>query len=78
MGKINIENFQVSDIHWLYRTSQYAICNVDVTERKEIITHHSIAQYGGRLQSKYCITENHLPEMKGMQEKESIMGVRDS
>ena len=35
------------------------------------------SQYGGRLQSSDCIIKKQFSEMKGMQEKESIMGVRD-
>ena len=38
MGKIKIENFEVFDIHWLCRTSRYAIVKVDVTERHGIFT----------------------------------------
>ena len=36
-GKINIENFYVFDIHWLYITSsRYAIVKVGVTERYDV------------------------------------------
>ena len=36
-----------------------------------------LSQYGGRLQRSVRIIKTPLSEMKGMQEKGSIMGVRD-
>ena len=41
MVKIKIENFQVFDIQWLYRTSRYAIVKVDITERNDVTKCHS-------------------------------------
>ena len=52
--KKKIENFHIFGIHWLYRTSRYAILKVDVTE---IMTSINVivlsSHYGGRLQSKW-------------------------
>ena len=42
VGKIKIENLHVFDIHWLYRTSRYAIVKVDVTERNDVTKCHFI------------------------------------
>ena len=42
MGKIKIENFHVFDIHWLYRTSQYAILKVEVIEHNDVTKRHGI------------------------------------
>ena len=36
VGKVKIENFLVFGVHWLYRTSRYAIVKVDVTERYDV------------------------------------------
>ena len=41
-GKIKIDNFHVFDIHWLNRTSWYAIVKVDVTERNDGTICHGI------------------------------------
>ena len=76
VGKIKIENFHVIDTHWLYRTSRYAIVKVDVTERNDVTKchgncHHNLADICNQSD---CIIKK---EMKGMQEKESVMGVRD-
>ena len=30
------------DLHWLYRTSRYAIVKVDVTERNDVTKRHGI------------------------------------
>ena len=40
LGKIKVNNFQVFDIHWLYRTSRYAIVNVDIRERNDVTKRH--------------------------------------
>ena len=40
MGKIKIETFHVFDIHWLYRTSLYAIVKVDITEHYNLTKRH--------------------------------------
>ena len=42
VGKIKIENFLVFDMHWLYRTPQYAIVKVDVTERNDVTKRNGI------------------------------------
>ena len=42
MGKIKIEKIYVFDIRWLYRTSQYTIVKVDVTERNDATKRHGI------------------------------------
>ena len=42
VGKIKIENFQVFDIHWLYRTSRYVTVKVDVTERNGVSKRNGI------------------------------------
>ena len=74
--KIKIENFHVFDIHWLYRTSRYAIDKVDVTERNYVTKHdgHNMADVCNRSD---CIIKNPLSEMEGMQEKEFNRGVND-
>ena len=57
----------------------YAIVKVDVSEPNGVIKHYLIlSEYAANLQSKYgkCIIKNPCSEMKGMQEKESIMDVR--
>ena len=41
MGRIKLENLHVFDIHWLYRTSRYAIVKVDVNERNDVTKRHS-------------------------------------
>ena len=42
MKKIKIENFYLLDIHWLYRTSRYAIVKVVATECNDVTTRHRI------------------------------------
>ena len=79
-GKIKIENFRVFDIHWLYRMSRYAIVKVDVAERNDVTKHHGIVitiWQTSAIKVTALFMENPLLEMKGMQEKESIIGVRD-
>ena len=73
-GKKKIENFHVFDIHWLYRTSRYAIVKVDVTEHYDVSKSHSIDITIWR---SVCIIKHPLPEIKGWQEKEPIIDVRD-
>ena len=40
--KINFSNFHVFDIHYLYKTSRYAIVKFDVIERIGVTKRHSI------------------------------------
>ena len=77
VGKIEIENFHMFDIHWLYRTSGYAIFNVedehnDVTKRQGIV----IRIWRTSAIEGTALSKTPHSEMKGVQEKESIMGVR--
>ena len=61
------------DIHWLYR---YAIVKFDVTERNDVTKRHGIDIAIWRT-SAIEVTAFMQKEMKGMQEKESTMGMRD-
>ena len=62
------------DIHWLY-----AIVKVGVTERNDDTQRHSIVITIRRTFATEvtALSKKPLSEMKGMQEKESIMGVRE-
>ena len=42
VGKIEIENFHVFDIHWLYRMSGNDTVKVDVTERNDVIKRNGV------------------------------------
>ena len=53
--------------------SWYAIVKVDITKRHSIV----IIIWRTSAIKKPCIIKNPLSEMKNMQEKESIKGVRD-
>ena len=79
VGKIKIEHFQVFDIHWLYRMSRYAIVKADVTDHNDVTKRHGIVTTVWRLSAieVTALSKNPLSEMKSMQEKESIMDVRD-
>ena len=76
MGKTKIDNFHVFDIHWLYRTSRYAIIKVDDTDCNDITKCYFIVIIIWWT-SAIEVIKNSLSEMKGMKEKESIMGVTD-
>ena len=73
VGKIKIETFHAFDIHWLYRTSRYAIIKADVTEKRNDITkRHDIVITIWRTvcnRSDCMIKKNYFSEMNGMQEK---------
>ena len=74
------------DIHWLYKTSQYAIVKADVTEHNDVTQRGSIVITLWRTSASQVTAiskkkkkkkkKKTLSEMKRMQEKESIMGVR--
>ena len=76
VGKIKTENFHVFDIHWLYRKLLYAIVKVDVTERNDVTKLHGVNTIWrtSAIEGNNYMIKNPL---SGMQEKESIMAVRD-
>ena len=74
VGKINIDNFHVVDIYWLYWASRYTIVIFGITERNDVTKRHGIVIIIWQMSA---IEVTALSKTKGMQEKESIMGVRD-
>ena len=44
LEKLKIKNFHVFDVHWLYRTSRYAVVKVDITERNNVTKHRDARQ----------------------------------
>ena len=65
------------DIHWLYRTSRYAIVKVDVTECNDVIKRHGIVITIWQTSTIEVTALSRTHFQKGTQEKESSMGVRD-